>query len=211
MTMQFLVTGKQIDVGQALKEHIETSLTVLVEKYFGTGIEAHAVISREAHRVCADISVRVGRGILLQGSEKGHDAYAAFDGAAEHIAKRMRRYKRRLRDHHTNGRDPRPEEQLAGRAYILAPEADVEGESQADTMLNGVDGQEHGEGDQPIVIAEMATDIPLLTVCEAVMRMDLADQPTLMFRNSAHGGFNVVYRRADGHIGWIDPSHQGTA
>jgi ribosomal subunit interface protein len=199
MTMQFLVTGKQIDVGQALKQHIETSLTGLVEKYFGTGIEAHTVISREAHRVCADVSVHIGRGILLQGSEKGADAYAAFDGAADRIAKRMRRYKRRLRDHHANGREQRTEETMPARSYILAPEP----EGHDDTLVD-VGIADLGP-DQPIVIAEMATEIPTLTVGEAVMRMDLADQTMLLFRNSAHGGLNVVHRRSDGHIGWIDP------
>jgi ribosomal subunit interface protein len=207
MTMQFLVTGKQIDVGQALKQHIETSLTGLVEKYFGTGIEAHTVISREAHRVCADVSVHIGRGILLQGSEKGADAYAAFDGAADRIAKRMRRYKRRLRDHHANGREQRTEQTMPARSYILASEPEPEG---GDDTLIDVGIADLGP-DQPIVIAEMATVIPTLTVGEAVMRMDLADQTMLLFRNSAHGGLNVVHRRSDGHIGWIDPDQTGAA
>ena len=205
MTMQFLVTGKQIDVGQALKQHIETSLTGLVEKYFGTGIEAHTVISREAHRVCADVTVHIGRGILLQGSEKGADAYAAFDGAADRIAKRMRRYKRRLRDHHANGREQRAEETMPARSYILAPEPEG-----ADDTLVDIGIADLGP-DQPIVIAEMATEIPTLTVGEAVMRMDLADQTMLLFRNSAHGGLNVVHRRSDGHIGWIDPEQTSAA
>jgi ribosomal subunit interface protein len=199
MAMQLRVTGKQMDVGDALRTHIEGSLTNLVGKYFGNGIEAHAVISREAHRYTCDLQVHVGRGILMQSSEKDSDVYQAADKAADRIAKRMRRYKRRLNDHHANGKD-RVEQAIEARSYILAAEP----EDHEDT------GSEHHDG-QPVVVAEMATEIPTLTVGEAVMRMDLAELPTLMFRNSAHGGLNVVYRRNDGHIGWIDPRQNGAA
>jgi ribosomal subunit interface protein len=199
MAMQLRVTGKQMDVGDALRTHIEGSLTNLVGKYFGHGIEAHAVISREAHRYTCDLQVHVGRGILMQSSEKDSDVYQAADRAAERIAKRMRRYKRRLNDHHANGKD-RVDQAIEARSYILAAEP----EDHEDT------GSEHHDG-QPLVVAEMAAEIPTLTVGEAVMRMDLAEMPTLMFRNSAHGGLNVVYRRNDGHIGWIDPRQNGSA
>jgi len=199
MAMQLRVTGKQMDVGDALRAHIEGSLTTLVGKYFGNGIEAHAVVSREAHRYTCDLQVHVGRGILMQSSEKDSDVYQAADKAAERIAKRMRRYKRRLNDHHANGKD-RVEQAIEARSYILAPEPDDHEETIS----------EHHDG-QPVVVAEMATEIPTLTVGEAVMRMDLAELPTLMFRNSAHGGLNVVYRRNDGHIGWIDPRQNGAS
>jgi ribosomal subunit interface protein len=194
MTMQFSVTGKQMDVGQALSQHIEASVTNLVGKYFGTAIEAHAVLSREGgHLYCCDLSVHIGRGILMQASETDGNPYQASDKAADRIAKRMRRYKRRLRDHH-NGLEHKFQEALQAQYAIIAPEPDEHDEP----------GVAPG-GDQPMVIAEMTTEIPTLTVGEAVMRMDLADTPTMMFRNSAHGGLNVVYRRKDGHIGWIDP------
>lgn len=199
MAMQLRVTGKQMDVGDALRTHIEGSLTNLVGKYFGHGIEAHAVISREAHRYTCDLQVHVGRGILMQSSEKDSDVYQAADRATERIAKRMRRYKRRLNDHNVNGKD-RVDQAIEARSYILAAEP----EDHEDTA------SEHHDG-QPVVVAEMAAEIPMLTVCEAVMRMDLAELPTLMFRNSAHGGLNVVYRRNDGHIGWIDPRQNGSA
>jgi ribosomal subunit interface protein len=199
MAMQLRVTGKQMDVGDALRTHIEGSLTTLVGKYFGDGIEAHAVISREAHRYTCDLQVHVGRGILMQSSEKDADVYQATDRAAERIAKRMRRYKRRLNDHNVNGKG-RLDQAIEARSYILAPEP----EDHEDTAPEPLDGQ-------PVVIAEMATEIPTLTVGEAVMRMDLAELPTLMFRNSAHGGLNVVYRRTDGHIGWIDPRQNGAS
>jgi ribosomal subunit interface protein len=205
MAMQFSVTGKQMDVGDALRQHIESSVTGLVGKYFGNGIEGHAVISREAHLYCCDLSVHVGRGILMQASEKGADPYIAADKTAEHIAKRMRRYKRRLRDHH-NGAEQKFHDGLQAQTYILAPESESDGpesdgidDSPSESGIDPTDGQ-------PVVVAEMTTELPSLTVGEAVMRMDLADLPALMFKNRAHDRLNVVYRRKDGHIGWIDPS-----
>ena len=135
--------------------------------------------------------MHVGRGILIQGQGTADDPYLAFNAASEHIAKRLRRHKRRLRDHH---RAERASETLSALQYVLAaePEDDEAGRPR------------RGAG-EPVVVAEMTTDIPLLTVSEAVMRMDLEDAPALMFRNSAHGGLNMVYRRTDGNVGWVDP------
>jgi len=183
MTMQFSVTGKQVSVGEALSQYIENSLNGSVGKYFGQGIVAHAVVSREAHRYCVDLSVHIGRGILVQATEKANDPYIAADMASEHIDKRLRRHKRRLKDHHANGREQRA--------------ATVDGAE--------FDGHDHSLAEGPVVVAEMTTDIPTLTVGEAVMRLDLANAPAIMFRNAGHGGLNVVYRRADGNIGWVDP------
>jgi ribosomal subunit interface protein len=197
MAMQFSVTGKQMDVGDALSQHIEQSVGNLVGKYFGSGIEAHAVLSREAHLYCCDLSVHIGRGIMLQASEKDNDPYKASDRASDRIAKRMRRYKRRLRDHH-NGAETKFHDALEAQYAIIAPEPEDEPGTQDDAGIDAHNGQ-------PLVVAEMTTEIATLTVGEAVMRMDLADCPALMFRSSAHGGLNVVYRRKDGHIGWIDP------
>jgi ribosomal subunit interface protein len=205
MAMQFSVTGKQVDVGEALGRHIENSLNGLVTKYFGQGIEGHAVISREAHRYCVDLSVHIGRGILVQAHEKHTDPYQAADKAADNIGKRMRRHKRRLKDHHANANG---RELLAEKAayQIFAAEPEIE----ETTDGEAIDGAYEG-ADCPVVVAEMTTDIPTLTVGEAVMRMDLGNLPTLMFRNSGHGGLNVVYRRNDGNIGWIDPRDQPMA
>ena len=196
--MKVTVTGKQIDVGDALRRHVTASLTGIVDKYFGRAIEAHVVFGREAHLIRADLSVHVGRGLLLQGEAHGEDAYAAFDGAALRIDKRLRRYKRRLRAHHAKPKEDRGEPGLA-RSYVLAAET-VDEEEAEETEAGDAAGEP-----QPMVIAEMETEIPVLTVSEAVMRMDLADTPALMFRNRAHGTLNVVYRRNDGNIGWIDP------
>ena len=183
--MQLIVTGKQIDTSVVLREHVESSLGAILEKYFKTAIEAHVVFSKEAHLNRAEVSIHIGRGIVANASAAAAETYAAFDAAAERIAKQMRRYKRRLRDHHTQAREAFEVGERA-RDYVLAPLA------------------EKGE-EGPAVVAEMSTDVPSLTVGEAVTRMDLANAPVLLFRNRSHGELNIVYRRLDGNIGWIDP------
>jgi ribosomal subunit interface protein len=201
--MQISVTGHQFDVGDALRGRVEDDLTSSVDKYFDQAIEANVVFSREAHGVRVDISVHVGRGIMLQGHGSAENAHTAFDGALDRIAKRLRRHKRRLRDHHRDRKSEQADEVLQAQQYILSGPAEDEAPDDADdgeTSLPDAGGEQN-----PVVIAEMTTRIDILTVGEAVMRMDLADQPALVFRNSGHGGLNVVYRRNDGNIGWIDP------
>jgi len=193
--MQLTVTGKQLGVGEALRSHVEASLEALLIKYFGSAIEAHAVFAREAHLIRADLSVHIGRGIMVKSSASATDYYPAFDAAAERLAKQLRRYKRRLRDHHARLRN-QPEEPETARSFVLAA---AEEELDSEPVLDG-------QATAPAVIAEMSTDLPRLTVGEAVMRMDLADAPVLLFRNRAHGELNLVYRRSDGNIGWIDPA-----
>lgn len=192
--MQLTVTGKQVDVGNALRQHVESTLESILGKYFRSAIEAHAVFARDAHRIRADLSLHIGRGIVANSGAAASDHYQAFDAAAERLAKQLRRYKRRLRDYHGKAR-PAGERTEVAAAYVLAP-VDDEGEPPP------------GENDAaaPVVIAEMSAELPHLTVGEAVMRMDLADAPVLMFRNRSHGELNLVYRRGDGNIGWIDPA-----
>ena len=185
--MQLTVTGKQIDTGVELRRHVETSLDAILGKYFKTAIEAHVVFSKEAHLSRTEVSIHIGRGIVVNAGASGTETYAAFDAAAQRIAKQMRRYKRRLRDHHAKIRESFEASERA-RDYVLATFDELEDD----------DGG-------PAVVAEMSTDLPNLTVGEAVMRMDLADAPVLLFRNRSHGELNLVYRRADGNIGWIDP------
>jgi ribosomal subunit interface protein len=188
--MQLTVTGKQIEVGDALRAHVEASLASILEKYFKTAIEAHVVMAREAHLIRAEISLHIGRGIVVNAGAAVGEVRAAFDAAAERVAKQLRRYKRRLRDHHARFRDPAEVEERA-RDYVLAPVAEE------------ADGDDPAGG--PAVIAEISAELPRLTVGEAAMRMDLANALVLLFRNRAHGELNLVYRRADGNIGWIDP------
>lgn len=185
--MQISVKGKNFDVGDSLRRHVETQLRDDVKKYFDRALHATVVFSREAHLYRADVSVHAGRGMVMQGKAVADEVHAAFDGALDRISKQLRRYKRRLRDHH-KGRNT--EETLQALQYVIAPEKE--------------DG-EVPEDAPPVIIAEMEAEIDSITVSEAVMRMDLADAPAVMFRNVAHGGLNVVYRRSDGNIGWIDP------
>ena len=193
--MQLTVTGKQVDVGGALRRHVEESLDALLGKYFRTAIEAHAVFAREAHLIRTDLSLHIGRGIMIKSGATAPDYYPAFDAAAERLAKQLRRYKRRLRNHHARLRN-QAEDLETARAFVLAP---VDEDTDSETMPDG-------EATAPVVIAEVSTELPRLTVSEAVMRMDLADAPVLLFRNRSHGELNVVYRRGDGNVGWIDPA-----
>jgi ribosomal subunit interface protein len=209
--MHLTVKGKQLDVGDALRTHASEVLQAIVEKYFNDPIEANVVISRDAHLFTADISVHVGRNILLQSSAEATEPYPAFDAAAERLAKRLRRHKRRLRGRHRDGQAAAAS--LPAMNYILdvgAPDDQADdGRPEPSEAGAGTDGED--DRAQPVVVAVLATTIDTLTVSEAVMRMDLADLPALMFRNRGHGGLNMVYRRPDGNVGWVDPKgSQGT-
>jgi len=194
--MKIALTGRHLEVGEALRRHVEDRLNDGVAKYFGHAIESHVVVAQEASEIRADIQVHVGRGILVQGHGQADDAQVAFDLALERISKRLRRYKRRLRDHRKAG-SGRREDVLRAQQYILAgPSLGAEEE----------DDEEDEEDSRPVVIAEMTTEIERMTVGEAVMRLDLAGDAAIVFRNAAHGGLNVVYRRADGNLGWVDPA-----
>jgi ribosome hibernation promoting factor len=193
--MDLSIKGKGLDVGETLRGHVEEHLGFAVSKYFAKALDAAVTISREAHFFRADISVHPMRSVLVQAQGSAEDAYAAFDSALEHISKQLRRYKRRLNDHHKR-RTTEDSETIPAQQYILA----------ADTLEDELpaDGQ-------PVIIAELPTEIATLSVGEAVMRMDLADVPALMFCNRANGVLNVVYRRPDGNIGWIDPANTRVA
>jgi len=193
--MAFSVTGRHIDVGEALRGHVETTLDAIFEKYFGGAIDADVIFGREGAFYHARINAHVGRGLQMVAESKADKPYAAFDGAAERLSKRLRRHKRRLRDHHATQTEPL--ETLAARQYVLSGAEDAE-DGADDAAGTDTDGQ-------PAVIAEMSHEIPSLSVSEAVLRLDLGELPALLFRNAAHGGFNMIYRRPDGHIGWVDP------
>lgn len=188
--MQLTVKGKQLDVGDALRSYVSDALSAITGKYFNNAIDAQVVFSREAHLFRSDLLVHIGRNMLMQSVGEADSPYRAFDQAADKMAKRMRRYKRRLGDHHKDVTSAEPS--LPAQSYVLEAEPEEPPESGDEPV-------------QPVVIAEMATEIDSLTVSQAVMRLDLADLPALMFRNKAHGGLNMVYRRPDGNIGWVDP------
>lgn len=191
--MQITVAGKQVELSDALRTRVSSALDTIAGKYFDHALEAHVTFSRARSFFTCDINVHAGPGLMLRGEGEAADANGAFDDAAEHIAKRLRRYRRRVNEH---ARDQAHRERpQAARQYTLRQEEEetpAAGDEKAATYAT--------------VVAEVPTEIALLTVSDAVMRMDLADQPVLMFRNSTTGVLNVVYRRSDGHIGWIDPN-----
>lgn len=195
--MQISITGNKLDIGESLTAHIEGALEVIVSKYFGSAIDGTVVLSREGPQFRADITVHIGRGIQVRSRDTADDAYAAFDVAAAHLAKRLRRYKRRLRDHHKARADV-PVETGAG-----AGDAGLDYTIAAPTTA---DDDDRPHENNPMVIAEDALAIEQLSVSEAVMRMDLADLPAMVFHSARDGALNVVYRRGDGNIGWVDPT-----
>ena len=192
--MEIQVSGKNIDLGDALQAHVADRLSDGVQKYFGHGAEAFVTFSKERHLVECEMTAHLYSGVFLAAHGDGGDAYAAFETALEKLEKRVRRYKRRLKNHHANGKDPLPSEQAS--YYTLAP------------LLDEADDDASAETSDPtpVVVAEKMTALREMTVGAAVMQLDLAESPAIVFKNAAHGRLNVVYRRRDGHIGWIDPA-----
>lgn len=196
--MDIRVSGRHVDIGDAFRSHVEDRLSEGVSKYFSRSISAQVTLSKENHLFVADCQLHANQGVNLKSRGQANDAYAAFESAAERIEKQLRRYKRRLKNHHNSlDRDERVA-QMA-QSYVIAPEEE-EGDAHNETPVNA-----HHD-DQPIIIAETSTKIPEVSVGDAVMLMDLNDVPALMFRNSRNKELNVVYRRPDGNIGWIDPT-----
>jgi ribosomal subunit interface protein len=187
--MRYQISGKQIDIGEALQTHVKAELGEVVEKYAQRPTDAVIVFSRVAHEFVCETVIHLSTGLNAQATGHAAEIYAAFESCREKMDKQLRRYKRRLRSHHRDR--TAPVEFAEGSAYILAPTEEPEDDDAA-TL-------------QPIVIAEMETRIPAITVGEAVMQLELGTNRFLVFRNEGHGGVNVVYRRDDGNIGWIDP------
>ncbi len=188
--MRYQISGRHIDVGDALQTHVKAELGETVEKYAQRPTEAMVVFSRSAHEFLCEITVHLSTGLTAAAHGHANEVYAAFELCREKLDKQLRRYKRRLRDHHKER--PEPVEFTGAPMYVLA-------------ASNGADGQEP-ESLQPLIIAEMETKIPSVSVGEAVMQMELSGSTLLVFRNEKHGRVNVVHRRDDGNIGWIDPS-----
>lgn len=187
--MRYQISGKQIDIGEALQTHVIEELGTAVAKYAERPTDANVVFSKSASEFACEAVVHLSTGLTAQASAKAHEIYAAFDACCEKMEKQLRRYKRRLKDHHRERAEP--VELFEASSYILASDS-VETESEPDSL-------------QPIIVAEMETKIPSLSVGEAVMQMELAGAPVLVFRKQGKDTVNVVYRREDGNIGWIDP------
>lgn len=200
--MKLSVQGKQIDIGDSLRNHVDEKINDLKEKYFGRAIDATVVFSREGEGFFRSyISIRIGKNIQIMAEAVENEIYLSFDVAAAKVAKQLRRYKNRLRDHRQRIEQTPESESLKARDYTLAMEAFVNQESKP----------EQEQPDNPLIVAEMAADIETLSVSEAVMRMDLANQSALLFRNASNNGLNLVYRRSDGNVGWVDPEAHGDA
>ena len=188
--MRYQISGKQIDVGEALQSHVKSELGETVEKYSQRPTDANVIFSRNAHEYLCDATVHLSTGLTASATGHATEIYAAFDACREKMDKQLRRYKRRLKDHHRDRSGP---VEFAGAPmYVLAANGETEDSEPASL--------------QPIIIAEMETKIPSLSVGEAVMQMELAGAPLLVFRNEKNGGVNIVHRRDDGNVGWIDPS-----
>jgi len=190
--MRYQISGKQIDIGDALQTHVKAEIGEIIEKYAQRPTDAHVVFSKAGHEHVCEATIHLSTGLTAQAKGHSSEIYAAFESCREKMDKQMRRYKRRLRNHHTQRTTP--VEFGMGSSYILAPSEEPE------------------EGDhaplQPVIVAEMEKKISTLSVGEAVMQMELSGLKFLVFRNEKGGGVNVVYLREDGNIGWIDPNNE---
>ncbi|MBL4618522.1 MAG: ribosome-associated translation inhibitor RaiA [Marinicaulis sp.] len=190
--MDIQVSGKNMELGEALQTHVTGRLEESVRKYFDRGAEVSITFSPDRHLVGCDLTAHLSSGMFLAAHGEGNDAYGAFDSSLEKLEKRIRRYKRRLKNHHVSGKDPLPAENAS--YYLLEPLKEESDEESADEDAN------------PVIIAESQTALREMTVSDAVMQLDLSEQPAIVFKNAGHGRINVVYRRRDGHIGWVDPA-----
>lgn len=194
--MQIKITGKNLAIGDALRMHVSDKLGSIAEKYFDGATHAHVTVEKERARFVSDCTLHLATGLVLQAHGADGDAFASFDFAAAHLEKQLRRYKRRLKDHHKSRSGPLKQSPAA--SYVIAPAPQVE-EDEEPHDLN------------PVVIAETSAQVPEISVGEAVMQLDISTVPFVLFRNARDGGLNVVYRRPDGNIGWVDPGQTKTA
>lgn len=187
--MHIQVNGKHIDVGESLTAHVEDQLAAAVSKYFDRPADAVVTFSKDGHNFRCDSTVHLATGLKAQSSATASDIYAAFDQGADRIEKQIRRYKRRLKDHHHKRSNP--VDAIDAAAYVL--DAQTSEAEEPETL-------------QPVIVAEMKHPVQVLSVGEAVMQMEFSNGTFLMFRHDSTDRVNLVYRREDGNIGWIDPA-----
>lgn len=199
--MEMTVQGKQIDVGDALRAHVKGKMSDIDQKYFNHATDATVTFSREGHGGLfkVNISMHVGKSIMVVTEAVENDPYVAFDAASEKAAKRLRRYKRKLRDHHERV-EKTPETELVKASYYTI--ATTQGAQEQDNQ------EDMPESDDPIIVAEIKTNIDKMSVSEAVMHMELGELNAMLFRNAKSNKLNMVYLRKDGNIGWIEPQDQ---
>jgi len=192
------VAGRHVDLGEALRQRITDELNANVGKYFERGGQADVTVGKDRYAFFTDIVLHLSSGQELVVRGLGHDAHAAFSAGLEKIEGRLRRYKRRLKNHHAQ---PNLKVEAAALTVMRSPDDD-------DSLFEedwGADGSAGSGAPQGAIIAETEAPLKTLTVSMAVMELDMSEQPVVVFRHAAHGGVSVVYRRADGNIGWIDP------
>ncbi|WP_306226657.1 ribosome hibernation-promoting factor, HPF/YfiA family [Bosea beijingensis] len=189
--MSLRISGKNLDVGEALRGQAEERVAAAVSKYYEGGYQGHVTVDKDGSAFRTDGVLHLSSGITLEASATAHDAYASLDKMAERIEKRLRRYKRRLKDRSaSNGR----EAGIEIPSYVIAaPDDDIEDFDGAST------------GDNPVIVAESTKSLHVRTVSDAVAELDLTGAPVVVFRHAGNGRMNIVYRRGDGNIGWIDP------
>jgi len=197
--LQVQVAGKKIEVGVALQERIAFGLESRVSKYFNRTGEAFVTVSKPGWAFNVDCSIHLPSGVTLQAHGEGDDGYQAFEMALDKIEKRVRRYKNRLRNHRAKDNG----------TVEFAPERIILPRDESEDDADDSQAQDSAEGDSPAIVAESDTKIQTMTVSMAVMQLELADSPAVMFRNAAHGRLNMVYRRPDGNVGWVDPGKDG--
>lgn len=191
--MKINISGKHMELGEAFQTHVENRLEEGISKYIDRINLLEVVATKEGHRVRVDIHANTGTNshVALNSSAEAGDVYSAFDAASDKVEKQLRRYKRKLTNHHRDYQEPEVAlPSVAAKHYVLDTHRDKD-ELEADTA--------------PAIIAEKPTNVETLTVSEAVMRMDLGNLPALMFYNAAHGRINFIYRRDDGNVAWVDP------
>ena len=193
--MVLRVSGKNIDIGAALREHVEARVAALSERYTAGPISGTVIFGPEGPGYRTDCNLRLTSGMSLQAEARAQDVYASFDQAAERVEKRLRRYRRRLKDHHPAQNGAAAGETAAGAGEMLTR-----------YVIEAPDEErEEAQDFNPVVVAETAERVKSLSVASAVAELDLSGAPVVVFRHAGHGRVNIVYRRGDGNIGWIDP------
>jgi ribosomal subunit interface protein len=193
--MPLRVSGRNIDVGEALRVRINARITEATAKYFDGGFSGHVTVGKEGFGFRTECVIHLDSGIVLESDALAADAYASADQAAMRLEKRLRRYKRRLKDHQAARADGQATDQATDRTPIDAPSYVIAAPAHEEEVAEW----------NPVIIAESTTTLKRLSVSEAVMELDMTGVPVVVFRHAGHGRVNLVYRRADGHIGWVDP------
>ena len=195
--MVLRVSGKNLDIGTALREHVETRVAALAERYVTGLISGTVTFGPDGPGYRTDCNLRLTSGMSLQAEARAQDVYASFDQAADRVEKRLRRYRRRLKDHHPAQNGAAPQESSPGPGGLITR-----------YVIEAPD-EEHEETQDfsPLVVAETAERVKSLSVASAVAELDLTGAPVIVFRHAGHGRINLVYRRTDGNIGWIDPGN----